>query len=81
LAHSEGSRRFDLLTPLECMGKQETLLSMRAEAIELRKKTEKDSDDFLRLFFTYSPSTTSSSKRKTLKQKLTKTNINETHHK
>jgi hypothetical protein len=81
LAHSEGNRRFDLLTPLECMGKQETLLSMRAEAIELRKETEKDSDDFLRLFFTYSPSTTSASKKKTLRQKLTKTNINKTEHK
>jgi hypothetical protein len=68
------------LTPLECMGKQETLMSMRAEAIELRKKTSRDSDEFLKFFFTYTPSETTASKKKTLKQKLAKTNLSEGHH-
>jgi hypothetical protein len=50
------SRRFELLTPLECLGHQESLTDIKAATGELRAKTPKDSSDFLKFFFTYNPS-------------------------
>jgi hypothetical protein len=72
LAHSKGKRRFELLTPLECMGHQETLTEMRAHALKLRQDIKPESDDFLRFFFKYVPSMSSKSKRTTLKKRLRK---------
>jgi hypothetical protein len=73
IAHSEKHRRFEILTPLECLGKQENLTSMRANSSLLKSKTSKDSADFLRFFFVYNPSTTTRTQKKALRSKLRKT--------
>ena len=70
LAHSKKtSRRFDLLTPLDCIGKQATLRDIKAHTAEIKGKTSKNSLDFLRFFFTYKPGSLTG----TQKQKLRKT--------
>lgn len=57
LAETKPERRFALLTPKTCLGKQETLLDMKKHKAELYAKLSKDksSPDFLQYFFTYNP--------------------------
>lgn len=73
LAHKNKDRRFDLLTPLDCLGHQETLVEMKAHASTLRNKVKKDSDDFLRFFFTYEPDKFSKTQKQSLRKRLRKT--------
>lgn len=73
IAHKDKSRRFDLLTPLECLGHQETLVEMKAHTSALKNKTSKDSDDFLRFFFTYEPGKLSKTRKNALRKRLRKT--------
>jgi len=58
LADHKPKRRFELLTPTDCMGEQKTLVDMRKEKASLYQKLSKNrlSADFLRYFFTYNPS-------------------------
>lgn len=72
LAHSEGKRRFDLLTPIECIGHQETLIEIKSHKGELYEKTPKKSLDFLRLFFSYKPGTLNKTQKQKLKENLRK---------
>jgi len=74
LAHSEQRRRFKILTPLTCIGKQLGLLDMRIEKAELYEKIGKDrsSPEFLEYFFSYNPKQTTPEKKKSLKQALKK---------
>lgn len=57
LAETKPDRRFALLTPKTCLGKQETLLDMKKHKAELYAKLSKDksSPDFLQYFFSYNP--------------------------
>jgi hypothetical protein len=57
LAADKPKRRFALLTPAECLGKQKELLDMRRERVELFAKVgkNKESVDFVQYFFTYNP--------------------------
>ncbi len=57
LAASKPKRRFELLTPIDCIGKQESLIDMRKHKSELYEKLSKNrnSPDFVRYFFTYNP--------------------------
>jgi hypothetical protein len=73
LAHSNKERRFEILTPLECLGKQEMLTDIRKHTSELRAKTSKDSSDFLRFFFVYNPAVATKTQKNALKSKLKKT--------
>jgi hypothetical protein len=74
LAHaSKGKHRFSILTPLECMGKQESLFDMREHASKLRAKTPKDSPEFLRYFFAYKPTEVSKTQRRSLRSQLRRT--------
>jgi len=75
LAHSHGKRRFELLTPLECLGHQETLTEMKAHTDKLRRSVSEKSDDFLRLFFKYVPSKTSKTKKQSLKKRLRRVSV------
>lgn len=56
-AHSKASRRFELLTPKECLGTQETLVDMRKHKAILYQTLSKNksSPEFLQYFFTYNP--------------------------
>lgn len=71
MAHaSKGAHRFKILTPIECLGKQETLFDMREHASHLRVTLKKDSPEFLRFFMVYRPSEMTKSEKETLKKTL-----------
>jgi len=69
LSEHENKRHFALLTPKECLGKQETLLDMKKHRSELYTKLSKDRDspDFLQYFFSYNPANDKTRRRKLLK--------------
>jgi hypothetical protein len=55
-AHKE-KRRYALLTPIDCIGTQETLIDMKKHKSDLYLKlsTNKGSAEFLKYFFSYNP--------------------------
>jgi len=57
MADNSGKRRFKLLTPTECTGKQKGLPDMKEERTKLYSQlsTNKNSKAFLKYFFTYTP--------------------------
>jgi hypothetical protein len=69
LADHAPKRRFELLTPVDCLGTQHSLVDMRKEKAVLYESLSKrkSSPEFLRYFFTYTPSLS-----KTQKQRLRK---------
>ena len=74
MANEKPKRRFALLTPIDCIGKQETLTDMRKNKASLYERLSKDksSADFLKYFFTYSPNA-SKTQRKLARDQLQKT--------
>lgn len=76
IAANDKERRFDLLTPLDCLGHQESLIEMKSHTNDLKSKTIKDSDDFLRLFFQYDPSKMTKTKKQSLRKRLRTTRRN-----
>ena len=74
LANEKPKRRFALLTPIDCIGKQETLIDMRKHKSLLYDELAKNksSPEFLKYFFTYNPHA-SSTQRARVKQQLRKT--------
>lgn len=76
IADRKPARRFEMLTPIECIGHQTSLIEMRKEKAELYDKLsgDKSSPDFLKYFFTYTPKMTTKEKqrlRKSLKSGMT----------
>jgi hypothetical protein len=57
LANNSRKRRFKLLTPILCIGKQKNLIDMKKEKSELYEKLSKHrtSKDFYKFFFSYVP--------------------------
>jgi uracil-DNA glycosylase len=72
LAHSEGKRRFEILTPIDCIGHQETLREIKSHKASLYEKNPKGSLEFLRLFFSYRPGTLNKTRKRLLKERLRK---------
>jgi hypothetical protein len=73
VAHSKKKRRFDILTPKDCLGEQETFVQMKRHKAELYSDLSKDknSPKFLEYFFSYNPSDTPA-RKKTLRNALKK---------
>jgi hypothetical protein len=71
LAHHAQKRRFALLTPTDCLGKQEDLHGMLREKTKLYSELSKDknSTEFLTNFFSYTPGS-SSTRKSTLRKQL-----------
>lgn len=71
----KASRRFALLTPIDCIGQQETLVDMRKHKAVLYEKLEKNKNgsDFLRYFFTYDPHAVTKTQRAKIRDQLRKT--------
>jgi hypothetical protein len=65
VASSKAKRRFEILTPKECIGVQETFVEMKRHKAELFEELGKDrsSKKFLEYFFTYNPDDPSSKKK------------------
>jgi len=57
IANNSSKRRFKLLTPITCLGKQEDITDMMRKKSELYSDLSKNkkSSEFLRYFFSYSP--------------------------
>lgn len=74
LAHHKEKRRYALLTPIDCIGSQETLVDMKKHKAELYNKlsTNKSSVEFLKYFFTYNPKITKT-QRANIREQLRKT--------
>jgi hypothetical protein len=74
IASRKTNRRFALLTPIDCIGQQETLTDMRKHKAVLYEKLEKNknSTDFLRYFFTYDPHATPKTQRAKIRDQLRK---------
>jgi hypothetical protein len=60
LASHKEKRRYALLTPIDCIGKQETLVDMKRHKSQLYSELSKNrfSVDFLKYFFSYNPKDT-----------------------
>lgn len=74
LAAHKKKRRFELLTPKECLGVQETKTDLRKHKSTLYEELSqnKNSADFIRYFFTYDPSIPAK-ERKKVRERLRKT--------
>lgn len=74
LASNKEKRRYALLTPIDCLGTQETLIDMKKHKAELYNKlsTNKSSAEFLKYFFSYNPRVTQTQRNK-IREQLRKT--------
>lgn len=68
-------RKYKLLTPLTCLGTQKNQVSMRVEKSELFNKLKEDrnSREFIELFFTYTPTDLTATQRQKVRKSLKKT--------
>jgi hypothetical protein len=75
LAEQKPKRRFALLTPIDCLGTQHTLVDIRKDKAEQYEKLSKDksSAEFLKFFFTYNPTTMSKTQKQKARESLQKT--------
>lgn len=75
LANNNIPRRYKLLTPISCIGKQKTLVDMRSEKSELYERLSKDknSKEFLEFFFQYNPIELNKTQRRSMRSMLRKT--------
>lgn len=72
MANDDLPRRYKLLTPVECLGKQDSIVDLRVRKASVYEKASKNktSTEFLQQFFTYIPGKMSGSDKKKLIQKL-----------
>jgi hypothetical protein len=82
MANDNLPRRYKLLTPITCLGKQKSMIDMRAERSELFEKLSKDrnSREFLEYFFTYTPTSLSKTQRSKVRNQIRKTFRKKKHH-
>lgn len=75
MANDNIHRRYKLLTPITCLGKQKSLVDMRVEKSKMYEELSKNksSPEFLEYFFTYAPTSLSKTQRAKVKQQLHKT--------
>jgi hypothetical protein len=75
LANNNVKRRYKLLTPTTCLGKQKGLIDMRIEKSELYEKLRenKNSREFLEYFFQYNPLEHTKTQRQSIRKMLHKT--------
>ena len=74
LANHKEKRRYAILTPKDCLGKQDTLTDLKKDKANLYAKLSQDktSADFLKFFFTYNPASPKT-ERQQLRKQLRKT--------
>jgi hypothetical protein len=74
LAEESGDRKYSLLTPIECIGKQASLSDIKVKRAADYEKLSKDRNSklYLESFFTYDPSKATAADKKKIKEKLSK---------
>lgn len=72
MANDDLPRRYKLLTPIECLGKQDSIVDIRVRKANKYEKASKNknSNEFLQHFFTYVPGKLSGTEKKKLVEKL-----------
>lgn len=72
MANEDLPRRYKLLTPIECMGKQDSIVDIRVRKANIYEKASKNkqSTEFLKHFFSYVPNKLSPADKKKLIRKL-----------
>jgi len=77
LAAQKSARRYALLTPIDCLGTQETLIDMKKHKSDLYLELSKNkgSAEFLKYFFSYNPRAPKTERRK-LREQLKRTRRN-----
>jgi hypothetical protein len=72
---NNSKRKYKILTPLTCLGTQKDLVTMRGETAELfnKLKEDKNSREFLELFFQYTPTDLTKTQRQKVRKTLKKT--------
>jgi hypothetical protein len=75
MANDNLPRRYKLLTPITCLGKQKSLVDMRVEKSKLYEELSKNksSPEFLEYFFTYNPTSMTKTQKAKIKDQLRKT--------
>lgn len=70
LANEKEKRRYALLTPVDCLGFQETLIGIKKHKAELYQTLSKDrsSAEFLKYFFSYNPKSTTTQRARVREQ-------------
>lgn len=72
MANNNLPRRYKLLTPITCLGKQKSLLDLRKNRSVLYEKLSKNksSPEFLEFFFSYVPTSMDKTRRKKVRDQL-----------
>ena len=75
MANGDAKRRYKLLTPIECIGHQESLIDIKKEKADLysRVSKNKSSRNYMKYFFSYSPTESSRTRRLKIRERLRKT--------
>jgi hypothetical protein len=82
MANDNIPRRYKLLTPITCLGKQKSLVDMRVEKSKMYEELSKNksSPEFLEYFFTYVPTSMDKTRRRKVREQLHKTFRNRQQH-
>jgi hypothetical protein len=75
MANGDAKRRYKLLTPIECIGHQESLIDIKKNKASVYSKlsTNKTSRNYLKYFFSYVPTETSKTRRLKIRDRLRNT--------
>ena len=75
MANGDAKRRYKLLTPIECIGHQESLVDIKKAKADLYSglSKNKSSKNYLKYFFSYSPTEMSQTRRLQIRNRLRKT--------
>ena len=72
MANEDVPRRYKLLTPIDCIGKQDSIIDIRVRRANTYERVSKNksSPEFLENFFAYDPTKVTSEKKAELRKKL-----------
>ena len=75
MANGDTKRRYKLLTPIDCIGHQESLIDIKKHKASVYSEFSKDktSRGYIKYFFSYVPTETSKTRRLQIRQRLRKT--------
>lgn len=75
LANNKTQRRYKLLTPISCIGKQKSIIDMKQYKSDLYEKLSKhkSSPEFLEYFFSYTPTSVQKTRRREYSNRIRKT--------
>ena len=75
MAYESEKRRYKLLTPIDCIGHQESIIDLKKDKADIYSKLSKrkTSRDYIKYFFSYQPTEQSRTRRLKIRSQLRKT--------